>query len=719
MNYLVHLITALRQAPLTAPRAAETATTEPMISLAVAYLALALALPPSIRAEATGEFGFDDALAKMDTVFEAQSGREDVQRLPISHAGSVRLVGWFQKLSLETDATLDLLVDGRAILSIKLEATDALRHGVDVVAYDLSAKSTLDIRVVAVAKPVRISVALQIVPEPFVSRWRPELPTGYPSWSEGEKEVLRKKGQDILQTIRLASEAKCGKLVIPPGDYLFHARGSQASSLRDLNDLEIVAEGVIFWFEPPMIHALKFENCRNVTVRGLTIDFTLPCWFQARVTELDHKAETVRARVMKGFEPRNANGELETEGNRALMFYDAEGRFINHRHSPGTWKLVDNGGSVLCSKIERSGIPATLKAGDYVVGTIRTGAALRSIACEGMRFEDAQVWSSPGVAVYEGGGAGSNIYLRVRATRRPHTNRLQAFGADVFHLAGTDHGPTLDRCESAYSADDNLNIHGSFGRVVEKIADRRYSLEGAYDVGDRIEFWDQKSIELLGVTKVLSVQATLEGPSLAINEKYRAKGEFLVELDRPLDLPPLALVVLDGKRSAAGFVLRNCWLHDNFQRTLINGSPNGLIENNTLQNVGQGLTIQFETWGPWMEGPFARNLVIRNNRFLESPPDGAAISVSVQPAGGGSNRRRFQARPVTNMTIIGNYFGRTSVTPVNIHNVAGLRIQGNSIDYPADAPMLKGLDNHSKVNWLYLQDCSGISLQGNLTPICK
>jgi len=113
---------------------------------------------------------------------------------------------------------------------------------------------------------------------------------------------------------------------------------------------------------------------------------------------------------------------------------------------------------------------------------------------------------------------------------------------------------------------------------------------------------------------------------------------------------------MDGKRSARGFIIRNCWFHSNFQRTLINGAPGGLIENTTLQNVGHGLCVQFETWGPWMEGPFARDLMSRNNRFLDSPPAGPAISVSMHPPGGGTNRRRREAKPVTNLTITGNYF---------------------------------------------------------------
>ena len=683
----------------------------------VALMLLIAWLFPAMEmdAETSRVGGFDDAIARIAATFEATPGKQAMRGWTAPSGGSVRLVASLRKLSMKAQAEVDVQVDGQTVWRQKLEAADSIRHGFDITATDLKARSRVDIRVLAGREPVSVSAALQIVPEPYVSRWSADLTAGYPTWPEDHRMALRTKGQEILQMLRDASAAKRRKIVIPPGDYLFHANWSQASTLDGLENLEIVADGVTFWFEPPMVHALLFEKCRNVTVRGLTIDFTIPCWFQARVTAVDRAAKTIRAMTMAGYEPRNANGGAETEGQRALMFYDADGRFINHRHSPGAWQLDGDGKSIVCHDIGVSGIPAALKTGDYVVGTIRTGVALRSINCSGMRFEDVNVWSSPGMAVNEGGGAGGNIYQRVRATRRPHTNRLQAFGADIFHLAGADRGPTLDRCELAYGADDNLNIHGSFGRVVQRVDARHYHLQGAYALGDSVEFRDQSSVALLGLAKVVSANATPDGPSLPIGDTIQAKGEVLVGLDKPLELPPLSLVVLDGKRSAGGFVLRNCWLHDNFQRTLINGSPGGLIENNTLQNVGQGLVIQFETWGPWMEGPFARDLTIRGNRFLDSPPDGAALSVSMQPPGGGSNARRFDAKPITNMTLTGNDFARTLTTPLVIHNVDGLKIHDNSIDYPADAPGQAGLGNTSAVNWLYLQDCVNVAVKDNQT----
>ena len=298
-----------------------------------------------------------------------RSGLTPDKRPPIAGRprpkGSVRLVGHFQKTTPEATAEIRVLADGKSIWKRSLREGDSIPHACDILVCDLAAGSTVDL-VVAADKgspAVAVSAGLQVVPEPFVSRWRVDLPTGYPNFSEQESTALRQKGQDILRDIREASKAGQAEIVIPPGDYLFHARWSQASTLKGLADLEIRAEGVTFWFEPPMIHGLLFEDCRNVTLRGLTIDFTLPCWFQARVLEVDRDRNTIRAALTPGYEPRDAQGEAETAGERAFMFYDDRGRFINHRHTPGKWGLSEEEDVVLCRDFERSGIPRRPEAG--------------------------------------------------------------------------------------------------------------------------------------------------------------------------------------------------------------------------------------------------------------------------------------------------------------------------------------------------------------------
>ena len=632
--------------------------------------------------------------------FVVSSGLAALRRWTPEAEGGVRIVGSLQKADATADAELRVLVDGKMVWQRQLAQSDTIRHGFDIAVPGLTPKTPLDFIVLTTSRKTELQATFEIIPEPFLSTWSPTLPDGYPTWPEAERKVLRERGQAVLEQIRQASASGAGQVRIAPGDYLFHANYSGASTLKGLADLEINAEGVTFWFEPRMVHGLLFEHCRDVTVRGLTIDFTMPAFTQARITHIDRKRKSIRADLMRGYEPRDEFGKLETSGERKLIFYDANGDFINHRHTRSDWTL--SGNTMVYAKARVNPIPSALKVGDYVVSPIQTGAALRSKECARMRYEDVNIWSSPGMAVYEGQGEGGHVYQRLRATRRPHTNRLQAFGADVFHLSAADRGPTLDRCESAYGADDNLNIHGRFGRVVERVDDTHYYLDGIYEAGDTLEFRDYSTVDLLGIAKAVSVKKVADGPQLAINDKYSAKGEYLIELDKPLELAPLSFVVFDGKRSADGFVVRDCWFHDNFQRTLINGAPNGLIENTSFQNVGHGIDIQFETWGPWMEGPFARNMVVRNNRFLNASPSASMLWVSMHPAGGGTPSRRLDAKPVTNLRIEGNLIDRSSGTPLVIHNVDGLLLEGNHIE---------GLSGSAQSDGFKLQDCVNVTLK--------
>jgi hypothetical protein len=578
--------------------------------------------------------------------------------------------------------------------------------------------------------------------------WSADRPSGYPEWSEGEKKNRRDAGQAVLKQICTASAAGQKQVVIEPGEYLFNADCSRQSTLDGLHDLEIVAEGVTFWFEPPLMHALLFKNCRDIVLRGLTLDFTVPCWFQAQVLSVDRPANRLCATVMSGYEPMDAEGQPEYSGERAFMFYQADGRFINHRHAPTQWTLEDDGITMQCHS-GRFGIPAALQPGDYVVGSLRIGMALRSENCANMRYEMLNIWSGPGAAVWEGPGEGTlpehlsgfstsqdpvvpehrlnggHVYHRIRSTRRPGTNRLHAFGSDIFHLAGSDIGPTLDECELAYGSDDSFNIHGNFGRVVAAEDATQVYLQGVYASGDTLEFRDPESLELLGMAKAVEVHKATAGPVLAINETYEAKSEYLVELDQTLELPPLSLVVMDGKQSNAGFVIRNCWFHDNFQRALVNGSPGGLIEQNLFENLGYGLCVQFETWGPWMEGPFARDLVIRENRFLHCAPEEVVIGVAMFPAGGAD---RWDAMPVTNLKIEKNTIDAASGFPVKIHNVDGVHICDNDIQLAPLSRDVKradwrALQEPSNIwrqgsirmaeRWLDIQDCANVTVRGN------
>lgn len=611
-----------------------------------------------------------------------------VRRWRPNRAGSVRLVGTVCKPDARLGAECAVLVDGRPAWTRVLEPADTISHGYDVLLLDVRQGAAIDLAVCAPdgATGAPVDWRVKILPEPCTA-WRPDLPIG-PQFTDVQKVAQRDAGTRILERIAMASATGARHFTIPPGDYRFSADAGKCPTLTGIHDIAINARGVTFWFDPPHVYGLAFQDGQDVTIRGLTIDYD-PCpWFQARITAIDRAAKTVTAEVMPGYEP------TETGGSRCAIYYHSDGTFIVNGHIPCRWRK-----SVGRSVVIEAPAPGA-SVGDYVACPIRTGQALRLFNCGGMVFDDCNIYASGGMAVMEAGGPGGNVYREFHATRRPGTNRLHAFGADGFHLTATDHGATLDRCEIAYVADDNINIHGFFGHVLRRIAPNRYLLAGDYQpyaVGRELWFWDWATVEPMGsATVTASIHVTDEVARSAalceIRDRKVPHSEDVwdVTLDRRLDLP-IATLVDHRSRECAGFVVRNCWFHDSFNRAfLLNGSPGGTIEDNTFQNVNGGLNIHFETWA-YTEGHFASRTTVRGNRFLGCSPGVASadayfqgvIMVVIVPGGGNYLRHSM---PVHDLSIVGNYIEGAGGVPIYVTNVDGLTVAGNMIDHPFGAP---------------------------------
>jgi hypothetical protein len=613
-------------------------------------------------------------------------GLVPVRRWTASQAGSVRLVGWLRKPANTGDrVTCRVYVAGKERWSRVLDGPDTIPHAFDILLYDVPKGAPVDMAVLPGRKTKSADVIwkLQILSEPCTA-WRPDLPIG-PVFTDAEKAQQREAGVKLLARINEASKNKDGKLVIVPGNYRFSADWGPHPVLTDLHDLTLIAHGVTFWFDPPDIWGLEFTNCSNVKVYGLTLDYDPLPTFQAHITAIDTKANTVTAELMKGYEPP------EQAGQRVVCLYRADGSYIQNYLLNKTWRRLPGTSTIVVDT------PAPgAKVGDYLACPTRTGQALRCSGCGGMVFEDCNIYASGGGVIGENGGAGGNVYRRLHATRRPGTNRLHAFGADGFHLSSTDKGAIIDRCEMAYLGDDHINIHGFFSTVGKRLGPAHYYLLGYYapfEVGKRIYFWDWSTVEPRGSAVVVSVKPVSDGSSraeatkeiVAMNQPHSEEVSE-VTLDEDVDLPTGTLIDTRN-HECRGFVVKNCWFHDCFNRAfLLNGSPDGLIENNTLQNVGGGINIHFETWA-YIEGRFASNTMVRNNRILDcatGPADAnayfqGAIMIVLVPNGGNYLRH---STPVSNMTLTGNYIENAGGVPVYVTNMDGLTVTHNTIDRP-------------------------------------
>jgi hypothetical protein len=593
-----------------------------------------------------------------------------IRRWRPAQAGSVRLVGGLRKSDPTAAASCKVYVNGKKSWETKLAADDTIPHAFDILLLDVPADAAVDM-IVRPERPgaaTEVAWAVQILSEPCTA-WRPDLPIG-PQFTAEEKQGQREAGQRILAELQQATATNRTVVTIPAGDYRFSCDGT--TTLTGLTNLTINAQDVTFWFEPPFRLGLKFADCRNVTLQGLTIDCDPLPFFQGRIRDVAPAAEapTFTIELMPGYQPIDGNGKELTNGTQRVAFYRPDGSYIRNPILNGKWSRHPNSNLVELQVIASPGREAAQLpgVGDYVACTFPSGHLVQNYNCGEMIYEDVNIYASAGMVLNEYLGPGGNLYKRVRLTRRPGTNRLHMGGRDGFHFNSGDKGAVLDRCEAAYLGDDEVNIHGTVYRLIKRLSPDHYVFfagPNGYSVGERLDFYDWFTLEPLG-------QATVKSAT-------RGKGvqwghEWDVVLDRAMDLPDKDVMIIFHHHVEAGFVIRNCWFHDTGQRFLINGAPNGLVENNTFQNIGSGMIAHMET-AKWAEGPFPSGVVLRNNRLLNTS---FGIVVNTIAAGGRHLRR---STPIKDIRIQDNYFDEVG-NAITVSQVDGLLLEGNVINRP-------------------------------------
>src|SRR5580698_9361202 len=84
---------------------------------------------------------------------------------------------------------------------------------------------------------------------------------------------LQARAADFCPLLEEAIKEGKTEVVIPPGTYRMTAKpGSPHLYLHDVRNLTIVATGVTMICEK-LSRAIAFENCHNVTLKGLTVDY--------------------------------------------------------------------------------------------------------------------------------------------------------------------------------------------------------------------------------------------------------------------------------------------------------------------------------------------------------------------------------------------------------------------------------------------------------------
>ena len=529
---------------------------------------------------------------------------------------------------------------------------------------------------------------------------------------------------DLQGHIDQALRAGLQRVVVPPGRYRVTPRHGEHLTLRDLNDVEIVADGVEM-ICTETTRALTFERCRNVSLRGLTIDYDPLPFTQGRITGLDAGKTVLDIELFAGYPGsdmvRNFKFEVFDHETRFLRTHDYD---IARVEKPDARRLRLHKRGGKAADLERVGDLIVIGA-EHAPG----GSAAHAVVadhCVGLRLENVDLFASNCFGFLETNCDGST-YTRCRVDRRPAETdvvrradpRVRSLDADAFHSKFALKGPALMGCVARFMGDDAVNICGSYHMVTECHGNAlRVLANGDMLVpGEPIEVVTYEGVRLPDAAVV-----TVEPDGLITDEErawllrqhmdqgIRSRGlgrAFKVTLDRSVELGRGA-VIASTRRAGNGFLVQGCMFgHNRSRGILIKASHGRIVDNILVGSWMEAIKVSPEYW--WLESGSSNDLVIRGNTIRAC----RGIGIAVYAHGGTGKVAPSGAH--RNITIADNHVERRSAQPnIAVTSTRGLVLRNNQYhsypDEPAGAWAGGSLGLDRERAWsVMIRDCTEVT----------
>lgn len=490
--------------------------------------------------------------------------------------------------------------------------------------------------------------------------------------------------------------------VVPPGRYRVKPQHGRHLFFKGVADKTILADGVEMTCTQT-VRAVGFEDCHNVHLKGLMIDYDPLPIAEARVTALGPDKSWLEFEIIPGYPDNKLASRIE--------IYDPATREL--RRTDGPWvKEFDALGNHRYRVAKRKGYRFdpqvdTEQVGDILVTINQSpdgagGHAIQSDRCVGLKLEDITLYSSPtfGFVEHE---CDASTYLRCKIDRRAPADdpvqrgfpRMRSLTADAFHSVGAVRGPAILACTAKFQGDDCVNIHGFYHLVLASQGrDLRIAVVGrrAVEPGDPLEFlpWEGKRPPD-AVAKAIVPDVPLKADERAFLEKLRLYPShkerllggkarlFRLTLDREVRLP-MGSAACSGNRVGNGFAVKDCDFGYNRSRGILIKASHGEVTGNTITHGWMAaVLVTPEHW--WLESASSSDVRVANNTIVGCRRP--AIEV-VAPGGNGKPLASGAHRQITieGNTITGSVWPNIYVTSTD-----GLVIRDNRLT-PADLPTM-------------------------------
>lgn len=518
-------------------------------------------------------------------------------------------------------------------------------------------------------------------------------------------------GKDDTAAV-LAAIDECRKqapatLVFPKGRYDFFAGSNPANKgtlfpIADIDGLTIDGKGSEF-----MMHGSTglfwFGNCKNLSIRNLTIDWDRPPFSLGKViaAEGNHfDVEVFPGYPVKGGEPVGA-----------FMDYDPKTR-LPIRHGLDEYNTIEKT-ELLREQVLRvhqthetrvkPGVLVLLRHQVYGPSTFVCSR------CSDVAVKDVTVHTVPGMGFI--GSVCTNITLeRFKVVPRPGSGHIMSATADATHFGGCKGTITMRDCEYEGMGDDAVNIKsGLYLSLKQKVDDHtvlaahNLKMVDSPDPGDVMEVSHVDDLLPYATVRVKKV------------EVLPNDGLQKVEFEEPLPTELREGDVFGNATRTPKVRISGCKVRRNRARGMLIQTRDAIVENCSFKDcTGPGILVLTEVVY-FFESIGTRDVTIRNNTF-EHVNYGAAMGPGALCAMAYLKDFAYPPKPGVhrNVTFEGNTVRDTDNSGIFVTGTEGITISGNRIEGACDQPT-----SDTGASAIYVMSSRGIRIEGSTVEPSK
>lgn len=436
------------------------------------------------------------------------------------------------------------------------------------------------------------------------------------------------------------------------------------------------------------ITPIALDNCRNITLKGFTLDFERP-----GATELTYISVSQGNVVVNV----NADSRYDIVNNRLQLIGEGWRSNILHciKYTPGTDRCTySNDWYVLAAsdvkELSNHVLQFTTPA-DFTpaVGTtitvrdiIRDQVGMFINECSDVTFSDVNVRYMHGLGMVS--QYTRNITMH-RVNCSPRQGRVLASSADFMHFSGCSGHIRVDSCTFVGAQDDGINVHGTNLRGISRIDKRTLELRFMHPQSYGYQaFWEGDTVAFVQAATMLR-RATARVTAVERLTDRTVKVSFDRDIPEFFELNHDCVENLTRTPSVE---VRHCYFNRTSTRGILVTTPRKVvIADNTFDHLGMsGVLIEADAEGWYESGP-VRDVTITGNRFIRCGYNGGPhnASIGINP----SNKVIDESKPVhSGITITNNYFEADGRPLLYAKSTRHITFKGNTADVMPDTPTI-------------------------------